>query len=108
MGKKRDYTKFSKDLAENQNGVLPEVEEVVEEEIVRPRRHMVGTVAGCNKLNVRSEPSTDTEVVGVLVSGEKVEVEEDAKDGFYKICTAYGLEGYCMEQYLLTYYEEVN
>lgn len=108
MGRKRDYTKFSKDLVENQNGVRAEVEEVVAEEVAKPAMHTVGTVAGCKKLNVRLEPSSDSEVVGILNSGEKVEVDGEAANGFYKICTAYGLEGYCMEQYLLTYREEVN
>ena len=62
---------------------------------------VVGVVAECESLNIRSLPNTECEVVSVLRVGSEVIVyEEDSTDDFYKVCTSAGLDGYCMKQYI--------
>ena len=60
-----------------------------------------GVVTDCVKLNVHKEPSPDAEVVAVIELLSEVAVDMDASsEGFYKICTVAGIEGYCMKKYI--------
>lgn len=94
----KDYTKFMKQKAEPvvkpeeiQNGV----EEVDEGEPV-----MIGIVVDCHRLNVRSEPDADAEVLGTIDAGSEVAIEDFTHDEFYKVYTAAGAEGYCMKNFI--------
>ena len=116
----KDYTKFSNSqehAEEIQNGFNKTeegvVEEVVEqpnaiEEVVKqpaaiePVAPKIGFVIDCAKLNVRSEPYIDSDIVCVIPGSTEVEVdEENSTDDFYKICTYSGVEGFCMKKYIL-------
>ena len=58
-------------------------------------------VVDCEKLNVRSDATVDSEPVGIINKGTKVFIYEDESiDEFYKVCTATGLEGYCMKKFI--------
>ena len=58
-------------------------------------------VVDCAKLNVRSDATVDSEPVGVINRDSKVFVYEDeSTEEFYKVCTATGLEGYCMKKFI--------
>lgn len=60
-----------------------------------------GVVTDCVRLYVRKEPSADGEVVTVIDCLSKVMVDMDASaNDFYKICTAAGVEGFCMRKYI--------
>ena len=76
-----------------------EVEEtVVEPEVFEPIR---GIVENCTTLNVRETPSEGNNVISKLTSGVEVEIDPDFEDDtFYKVCTAAGVEGYCMKQFI--------
>ena len=64
-------------------------------------RRPSGVVANCQSLNVRSEANTDAEVVSSLRVGSNVTIdEENSTEDFFKICTAAGIDGYCMKQYI--------
>lgn len=77
---------------------IPEVEP---EPIVETMVRKIGKVSGCNKLNVRKLPSKSAEVVSVIDDGAEVMIDEDASTVmFYKICTEYGIEGYCMKKFI--------
>lgn len=60
-----------------------------------------GMVVGCAKLNVRKEPNLFADIVCALnVQSEiEIDVEKSDKDWFY-ICTATGVEGYCMRKFV--------
>lgn len=62
---------------------------------------VAGVVANCAKLNVRSKPSITGEIVCVLNASSEIEidVEKSVTDWVY-ICTATGVEGYCMRQFI--------
>ena len=61
----------------------------------------IGVVANCSKLNVRTEASIDSDAAAVLsVNSEvKIDLTKSNKDWF-KICTATGIDGYCMRKFV--------
>ena len=74
----------------------------IETEPIKPAKPepIEGTV-GCEKLNVRSDATIDSEPVGVINRDSKVFIYEDeSTEEFYKVCTATGLEGYCMKKFI--------
>ena len=71
--------------------------EVVEKETIS------GTVANCEKVNVRKEASKESDVVVVLDAGEKVEIEiEKSTDTFHGVKTRAGAYGFIMKDFLKT------
>ncbi len=62
---------------------------------------MPGVVTNCLRLNVRKEPKADAEVIAVIDALSEVMIEVPASYGdFYKVCTAAGIEGFCMKKYI--------
>ena len=70
-------------------------------ETVKLPETVIGMVSGCAKLNVRAEANLFSDVVCVLDNMSEIEinVEKSDKDWFY-ICTASGIEGYCMRKFV--------
>jgi SH3-like domain-containing protein len=63
-----------------------------------------GVVVNCAKLNVREEPSADAEVVCVLDVMSEIRIDATKSDNeWFKICTASGVEGYCMRKFVDAY-----
>ena len=61
----------------------------------------IGSVVDCIMLNVRKEPSIESEVLcEISWSTELMVYEDESTDEFYKICTASGIEGYCMKKFI--------
>lgn len=60
-----------------------------------------GVVVGCAKLNVRAEANLFADVVCVLDASSEIEIDvnKSNNDWFY-ICTATGIEGYCMRRFV--------
>lgn len=69
------------------------------EDSERPER---GIVVGCQQLNLRKNPSFDSEIRCVLMVGQEVIVNSDrgTTDFFYPVYTAAGIEGYCAKEYI--------
>ena len=67
----------------------------------------VGVVSGCETMNIRSEPSLIGEVLCSVQKGSEVMLTEDSMQlcGFYHVCTASGIEGYCIKKFI-TFKEE--
>lgn len=108
MGNK-NYTNYSKPRPDyvppkahaNQNGQQKPVvnPEVVEVEPVKEEK--IGVVTDCLVLNVREAPSSDAPVVCTINASTEIVIdEEESTDTFYKICTAAGVEGFCMKRYI--------
>lgn len=120
--KHRDYTKYAKTQDEPAMAVIdaPSFEEVIEpadtEEVAEPIEvaepvietaieaapaHKIGRVFGCTSLNVRKAPKTNAVVICTINCHAEVEIDElESTDDFYKICTASGIEGYCMKKFI--------
>lgn len=60
-----------------------------------------GVVTGCAKLNVREEPNLDAKVVTVIKKGTTLEIDmENSDTEWLCVCTASGVEGFCMAEYV--------
>ena len=122
MGNK-NYSKFSqrynKKFDQNENTVevnnqvidgqvsIDEIENVITEpiETVKPVdvvdvTNLSKGIVICAKLNVRKGPSKDTESLCVIEKDTKVTLYNEQTEDFFKICTASGIEGYCMKQFI--------
>lgn len=63
-----------------------------------------GTVVDCIKLNVRSQPGSNAEVVAVLAVNSKVMVDTSKTTGeWYYIYTTDGVRGYCLKTNIRVY-----
>ena len=97
---KKDYTKFSnqKEITVIEPEVSAVEETVTEEPVVK---EVIGVVVDCVKLNVRAKPNGDADVVGTVNASVDVIIDKkNSTNDFYKVCTAAGLEGYCMKKYI--------
>lgn len=121
MSKHRDYTSYSNREQRAEDKLMEEVanqvnnaefevptEETETEQLVMDEvavepfpEFKQGVVTDCVKLNVRKEPDPEAEVVAKISVGTKLEVYEgESTDDFYKIWVPYGVEGYCMKQFI--------
>ena len=120
--KHRDYTKYAKTQDEPAMAVIdaPSFEEAIEPvetaEVAEPIEAVepaiepaietapapkIGRVFGCTSLNVRKAPKTNAVVICTINCHAEVEIDElESTDDFYKICTASGIEGYCMKKFI--------
>lgn len=79
---------------------VPKVEPKVESK-PEPAKPAVGIVFNCTKLNVRANPSIDADVIAVLDNNSEVEIDvARSTSDWFKICTAAGVEGYCMRKFI--------
>lgn len=79
------------------------VEPVAEEPVVEtPEPTTIeGVVSGCAQMYVRSEAFVESEPVGIIKSGTKVQIfETESTDDFYSVCTETGLAGFCMKKFI--------
>lgn len=100
MSNRMDYTKYSKNPQETDEPVFKPIEAMeVPLEVAEVTKN--GVVTDCAKLNVRAEPSADAKVVCVISEGTELLIDEaKSTEDFYKICTAAGVEGYCMSKFI--------
>lgn len=74
---------------------------VREPEVTAEPEAVNGVVCNCAKLNVREKPAAGSRVVSIIDAGSELSVVTDESFGnFYKICTASGVEGYCVKDYV--------
>lgn len=113
---KKNYTKFSQHFNRNKEQNNTEIMDgqiaideiangenptIVNEEVESANKTYTGIVTGCKKLNVRKEPSSHSEVVCIIDENTEVILESLVlHNGFYKVNTVHGAEGYCMEKYI--------
>ena len=104
----RDYTKFSKPeaertVAEIQAEKVEQIEEtpVVEEVVVPEKKPVIGVVTNCVKLNIRKYPKPNSTVLCTVDCKSDLVIDEaDSTNDYYKVCTAAGIEGYCMKKFV--------
>lgn len=118
----RDYSKFSKPFNNNEGNEVvdstniedtekiskvqeidvPITEKVCQE--VEETQKVIGIVSGCEMLNVRNEPSIDSDIVSVITKGLEVEVDySNSTADFYKVklpVEFLDANGYCMKKFI--------
>lgn len=76
-------------------------ENVLEETPTSTQSNVVNVRVNANALNIRKEPKKDADIVTIVYKDELlVLVESTSIDGFYKVRTYTGIDGYCMEQFV--------
>lgn len=79
---------------------LPEDADVIDNVILPGDAKLMGIVKPA-KLNVRKQPSKNSEVLEVITKNSEVEIGLDGEtDTFYKVRTKSGVEGYCMKEFI--------
>lgn len=91
-----DYNKISKKEIFEPEEILEQIEEIIPSETdpVKPEG-----MVNCGQLYVRSEPSCDSEPLGIIKRDSVVEIIEDAGE-FYNVYTETGLDGFCMKKFI--------
>lgn len=75
------------------------VEETVE--TVTLPETVVGVVAGCSKLNVRVAPNAIADVACTINIATEIKINlAKSTDEWFHVCTAAGIEGYCMRKFV--------
>lgn len=70
-------------------------------ETVTLPKAVTGVIVNCNKLNIRTKPSVDADVVTILNSKSEIVIDTArSNDNWLKITTAAGVEGFCMRQFV--------
>lgn len=112
----KNYSNYSKNFKSTDKPKVNQVEEstldnyqeanqnteeqtTVEQEQVAATVTQKGFVNGCVKLNVRTNPTTDSEVVCVINKNDEV-IIEDVFGDWYSVTTKDGDEGYCMSKFI--------
>jgi uncharacterized protein YgiM (DUF1202 family) len=61
----------------------------------------IGVVTDCVRLNIRKEPKVGSQIIGKIDRQTELMIEGKAStDDFYKVCTAAGIEGFCMKKFI--------
>lgn len=62
---------------------------------------VMGVVANCKYLNVRTQASADATVVAIIEAGTEVLVDKaKSTDAFYSVQISSKIKGYCMKKYI--------
>ena len=99
---KKSYSNYSKpeEVVETpvEETVVEEIEDIVFEE-TEPVQ--LGVVTNCVRLRVRNEADANSDILGEIDALSVVQIElSESTDEFYKVCTASGLDGYCMKKFI--------
>lgn len=62
---------------------------------------VIGVVTDCLKLNIRQRPYKDSEVVAIVSCLDELSIDIEAStNDWYAVCTAAGIEGFCMKKFV--------
>lgn len=66
------------------------------------KKLIIGIVTNCLKLNLREKPMPDPNNVIMVISAlTEVAIDlDESTDDYYKVCTATGIEGFCMRKFI--------
>lgn len=95
MKNRYDYTKKYEKKKKEEIPIQENITEV-EEEVVSEPKAGHATV----KLNVRSNTDTNSDILTTLNEGEEVRIEDEYYSYWYKVCTASGIEGFALKEYI--------
>jgi hypothetical protein len=104
---KKDYTKYTpkSNVTVDEGPVVIDTPSfnvnVPAEDIPKEAKPMFGIVTDCIRLNVRVAPYSNAEVATTIDASTDVFIDEsESTEDFYKVCTASGIEGFCMRKFI--------
>lgn len=87
-------------LKQSDENMTPPVEETEANAQEEPKK-VSGTVVDCNRLNIRTKPSINSQPVGnVTVDSEVIVNINQSNNEWFKVITKDGVEGFCMKKYV--------
>lgn len=100
-----DYTAYSSDgFITNTEPEIVDVVSVEEEEETTDEKVLMGSIDNCNRVYVRSDARKDAYPLTDIEKGSEVLVtgtfDDHENNGWYKVCTATGVEGYIMAKFV--------
>ena len=99
MHNKHSTPKSPKSEIQGKRAEINPIDEAIPSEIEKAL--VSGVVTDCFSLNIRESPEPDAEVLAVILFLDEVRIDPSAStDEFYKVCTAAGVEGYCVKKYI--------
>lgn len=61
----------------------------------------IGIVVNCQRLNIRKEPSVNSEVVALTTVSDELKIDmSDSTDEWFAVSTTAGIEGFCMKKFI--------
>ena len=100
MSKKDNKSTISKVEVE-ETVELNEVEETSSIEVATPTAPIEGIVTNCTSLNIRKEPSVDSDILCFVRVGTALMIDESmSTEDWYNVYTAAGMSGFCMKNYV--------
>lgn len=103
---KNKYTNLEKGTPINIEETRSEIDNNIEEETVLAEDEPVAMkplleaiVSGCVMLRVRSNPSADAAVVGMLDEGTEITILDELPDWFKMVSKQGTISGYCMRKF---------
>lgn len=88
-------------LIESIDTIENEISEIIEVDEVEEHITILGTVSNCKRLNVRKAPSKDSYIVTEVSEDTQLMIDiEKSTNEWYSICTASGIEGFCMKDFI--------
>ena len=80
---------------------LNEVEETSSIEVDAHAMPIEGIVTNCTSLNIRKEPSVDSDILCFVRVGTSLMIDESmSTEDWYNVYTAAGMSGFCMKNYV--------
>ena len=77
------------------------LEEVIEETTEEKVIEQFGFVSGCSKLNIRKAPNVNADIECIVNEGSELKIDESKSiEGWFKVCAANGIDGYCMSKFV--------
>lgn len=65
------------------------------------QNHVTGVVTDCLRAAIYQEPRANSKIIKVVTLLTKVTVDVDGStEGFYKVSTSDGVQGYCMKKFI--------
>lgn len=105
-----NYSKYSNKTEEKVEVAVVETEKeteaTIDESIAEENaatKTLTGIVFGCNKLNIRDQPSLNGAIVCEIACGGIVVIDETTStEAWFKVCAENGAEGFCMRKFIKT------
>lgn len=100
---RKDYTKFSKPSLHEEKTDKKETKREEPTEPMEPTKDEPKTTIGnvtAKRLNIREKPDIGSSILCVAEANSELMIEEDVSKEWFKVCTASGVEGYCMKKFI--------
>lgn len=95
MKNRYDYTKKYEKKKKEEIPIQETITEIEKEVVSEPK-----TGRTTVKLNVRSNTDTNSDILTTLDEGEEIRIEDEYNSDWYKVCTASGIEGFALKEYI--------